>query len=202
MILSDVDIQRHLEVGTITIYPPPKIIQPASVDLHLGITYAELEGRTIDRYGPIPRGPISKTKTIPESEFIPLFPGQFILAPVKEYITLPDFLVGKLEGKSTLARDGLVVENAGYVDPGWHGRLTLELYNLGPATLILRLGQPICQIRFEMLTTPASRLYGHAALGSHYQGSLIVHAGYDPSSPVEKSGSLAGQSGTPPETDA
>ena len=93
-------------------------MQPASVDLHLGDTYITLEGRSIDRYGPNPRGPATKTHTITDEAFLPLFPGQFVLAEVKEYIRIPDTLIGKLEGKSTLARDGLVVENAGFVEIG------------------------------------------------------------------------------------
>ena len=200
MILSDTTIRQHLKAMALWIDPPPEIIQPASVDLHLGSTYTQLKGTTIDRFGPQQRGPSAITEGFPPDGFVPLFPGQFLLLEVLEYIRIPDFLIGKLEGKSTLARDGLVVENAGYVDPGWSGRLTLEAYNLGPATLILRQGQPICQIRFELLTTPAFRCYGDQELGSHYQGSLTVQAGYDPATPAEKSGGPEGQAESPPES--
>ena len=200
MILSDVSIQQHLESMTLWIDPPPKIIQPASVDLHLGGTFVVLTGTTIDRFGPRKRGPVTSENTLAADQCFYLFPGMFVLAEVKEHIRIPDFLVGKLEGKSTLARDGLVVENAGYVDPGWNGKLTLELYNLGPATLLLRPGQPVCQIRFEMLTTSASRLYGDPALGSHYQGSQNVRAGYDPATPVETQLILPGSEDIPVES--
>jgi dCTP deaminase len=200
MILSDVSIQQHLDDLTLLISPPPEIIQPASVDLHLGGSYTTLLGTSIDRYGPNPRGPLSLTRFLTDEAFLPLFPGQFVLAEIQEYIGLPSTLIGKLEGKSTLARDGLVVENAGYVDPGWTGKLTLELYNLGPATLILRRGQPICQIRFETLTTPAFRLYGHRDLGSHYQGSQTVQTGYDPATPAEIQQTLPGLEDIPVES--
>jgi dCTP deaminase len=200
MILSDLTIRQHLKSMVLWIDPPPENIQPASVDLHLGGTFMVLSGTTIDRYGPKKRGPVTTETTLAADQCFYLFPGMFVLAEVMEYIRIPDFLVGKLEGKSTLARDGLVVENAGYVDPGWAGKLTLELYNLGPATLILRRGQPICQIRFEMLTTPASRLYGDPELGSHYQGSQTVQPGYDPATPAEIQLPLPGLADTPAES--
>jgi dCTP deaminase len=104
-----------------------------------------------------------------------LQPGDFIRGATAERFTIPNGMVAKLDGKSTLARVGLQIEAAGYVDPGW-GRdkprpLTLEIVNLGKHVLMLKAGMKICQIRFEFTDTDSNRLYGDKELGSHYADS-------------------------------
>lgn len=193
-ILSDGEIVEALEAGQIVIDPlielddhilvngvaSSSFIQPCTIDLHLGPRFGEIQPMPmIDRYGPDPIGP---TVTYRTAEKFWLLSGEFIICGTAENITLVDpTLVAVLSGKSTLARDGLHVEAAGLVDPGWLGNLTLEVFNAGPATIILRPGQPICQIHFVRMDQPAVRLYGHHDLGSHYQGATQAEAGYDPS---------------------
>lgn len=100
-----------------------------------------------------------------------LQPGEFVLASTLEDIALPDDIVGRLEGKSSLGRIGLLIHStAGYVDPGWQGHLTLELSNVAKLPVTLYYGMKIGQISFIRLTSPADRLYGDEGLGSKYQG--------------------------------
>ena len=100
-----------------------------------------------------------------------LHPGEFVLGSTLEHIELPDDLVARLEGKSSLGRIGLVIHStAGFVDPGWKGHLTLELSNLSRLPITLYRGMKIGQISYLHLTTPADRLYGSEGLGSKYQG--------------------------------
>lgn len=168
-ILSDRDIRYCLEPGGgLVIEPTPQIIQPTSVDLHLGDTLLiPSGGQMIDpAEGMYPRDIERLFKTW----F--LFPGQFVLGATQEHVEIPPALVGILMGKSSLARWGVQIEAAGYVDPGWKGQLTLEIYNFGRNTMMLRPGMPICQIRFEALhTNTCENLYGSPALNSHYQHS-------------------------------
>jgi dCTP deaminase len=100
-----------------------------------------------------------------------LHPGEFVLGSTLEHIELPDDLVARLEGKSSLGRIGLVIHStAGFVDPGWKGHLTLELSNLARLPITLYHGMKIGQISYLRLSTPADRLYGSEGLGSKYQG--------------------------------
>ncbi len=99
-----------------------------------------------------------------------LEPGEFRLASTVETVKIPDDLSGSLRGKSSVARLGLIVEAAGFVDPGFEGQLTLELYNMGNKAFVFRRNMPICQIAFFPLDKPAERPYGCETLGSHYQG--------------------------------
>ncbi|MCL2324395.1 MAG: dCTP deaminase, partial [Actinomycetia bacterium] len=97
-------------------------------------------------------------------------PGQFVLGSTIERIELSDDIVARLEGKSSLGRLGLLIHStAGYVDPGWKGRLTLELSNVANLPILLVPGMPIGQISFTQMTTPVDRPYGHVSLNSKYQ---------------------------------
>lgn len=166
MILSDVDIIQAMYKIGLVIEPLLEPIQPASVDLRLGDTILEARRGLID-----PSKPSSKIRTSEPFKFYTLSPGQFILVSTLEWVEIPPTLIGILTGKSSLARVGLQVECAGYVDPGWRGRLTLELSNLGPGMIVLRPGMKICQIRFEQVSCHPEHLYGDPALDSHYQQS-------------------------------
>ena len=113
------------------------------------------------------------TETVHIDDEVPfiLHPGEFVLGSTLEHIELPDDLVARLEGKSSLGRIGLVIHStAGFVDPGWKGHLTLELSNLARLPITLYYGMKIGQISYLRLTTPANRLYGSEGLGSKYQG--------------------------------
>lgn len=98
-----------------------------------------------------------------------LNPGEFILATTLERVNIPNNIVGRLEGKSTWARRGVIIHTAGFIDPGFRGQLTLEITNLGQNLIQLNENDPICQISFAFLNAPAVKPYGHPFLGSHYQ---------------------------------
>jgi dCTP deaminase len=98
-----------------------------------------------------------------------LSPGRHILASTLERVRMPDHIVGRLEGKSTWARKGLIVHTAGFVDPGFRGQLVLEITNLSGETITLKYGDRIAQICFMEMDGPAERPYGHKDLKSHYQ---------------------------------
>ena len=175
--LSDQSITSLLISGELVINPLIPSIQPASVDLHL---YGELQILPRILFNPAEPHPIYP-EILPFKQHT-LLPGGFLLGSTLEYLELPGFLVAVVTGKSSLARLGLQVEAAGYVDPGWKGQLTLELVNLGPMMITLRAGMPICQIRFEYLDQTPTHLYGDPLLGSHYQGSAgPISARFDPS---------------------
>lgn len=168
MVLSDVTITAYVRMGQIEIEPfDGSAVQPASVDLHLSNAFVIFTGHNqsfID-----PRAPQDNTVWLTNDELV-LHPGEFILASTKERVRLPNFIVARLEGKSSLGRLGLLVHStAGYVDPGWNGKLTLELTNVARLPIILHAGMKVCQISFLMLSTAAGRPYGTPSLGSKYQ---------------------------------
>jgi dCTP deaminase len=153
---------------------PDASVQPASVDLRLGNSFRvfhNYRASAIDLRDP----PTNLTEPItisPEEPFV-IHPGEFCLGATLEYVALPDDIVARIEGKSSLGRLGLIVHaTAGFCDPGWKGTLTLELNNLTRVPIILHPGLPIAQLSFMTLDAPAQRPYGHAELGSHYQGQV------------------------------
>ena len=173
MVLSDRTIKEELAKGRIVIDPLGEgCIQPASVDVHLDrrlLVFRNSRRALIDI-----REDMTDLTEIMEIEddtpFI-LHPGEFVLASTLENIELPDDLVARLEGKSSLGRIGLLIHStAGYVDPGWKGHLTLELSNVSNLPVTLYYGMKIGQVSYLRLTTPADDLYGSPALGSKYQG--------------------------------
>ena len=168
MALSDADILLNLAGrGLVITEPYPEIIQPASVDLHLGRDLKKLVSTLID---PLRGGEVRYEDFTMDGGWV-LQPGSFILGATQEWVEIPNDLIGIITGKSSLARIGLQVEAAGFADPKWKGRLTLELYNMGTAMIVLRPGMPICQLRFFRLISPIYHGYGDPELGSHYQGS-------------------------------
>ena len=171
MRLSDLDIETRLSEQSIVITPAPgqDAIAGISVDLRLdhrfrvfsnnSATHLDLSGdrhqleRDIDRI-------MSKEIEIVEGEALYIHPGELVLGATLESVTIPDDLVGWLDGRSSLARLGLVVHlTAGRIDPGWHGQIVLEFYNNGKLPLALRPGMSICALSFEMLSSPAQRPY-------------------------------------------
>ncbi|MEY8436190.1 dCTP deaminase [Atopobiaceae bacterium 24-176] len=173
MVLSDRDIKRELVEGRIVIEPLiDKDIQPASVDVRLGSNFRIFRNSRHTYIDPMADQPdLTEEVMVAPGEAFVLHPGQFALGTTQERIALPDDILGKLEGKSTLGRLGLMIHStAGYVDPGWDGEITLELSNVATLPIMLRPGMRIGQMSFERMSSPVERPYGSADLGSHYQG--------------------------------
>ena len=178
MVLSDRTIREEIGAGRIVVSPLGEgCIQPASVDVHLDdsiLVFRNSRRPYIDiRQAQDGDGLTEMVEIDSESPFM-LHPGEFVLGSTVENIELPEDLVARLEGKSSLGRIGLLIHStAGYVDPGWKGHLTLELSNVSNLPVTLYAGMKIGQISFLRLTTPAENLYGSAALGSKYQGQTV-----------------------------
>ena len=176
MILSDRTIKEELAKGRILIEPlSPDCIQPASVDIHLDKKLTVFRTWRHPFYIDIKQNVEDLTEAVEFDSDTPFFlhPGEFVLASTVESITLPDDIVARLEGRSSLGRMGLLIHStAGYVDPGWRGHLTLELSNAAKLPITLYYKMKIGQISFLRLTSPVDRLYGSAGLGSKYQGQI------------------------------
>ena len=174
-VLSDGTIRRFVEEGRIKIDPWDEgMVQPASVDMRLGNSFRVFHNHkvtAIDLREP-PAG-LTEHVDVSEGEPFVIHPGEFCLGRTLESVELPDDIVARLEGKSSLGRLGLIVHaTAGFCDPGWRGTLTLELNNLTRVPIRLYAGLPIAQLSFMALDAPAERPYGHEDLGSHYQGQV------------------------------
>ena len=156
MILSDKTIMRMLNEGTLGIAPIEEgQIQPASVDVRLGDTFSVVEDS--------PTGKITledeiSYKTIKTDTYV-LLPGQFVLATTKEYFKLPDNLTAFVEGRSSLGRMGLFIQNAGWVDPGFEGEITLELFNANRCAIELKAGRRVGQLVFAEMDDTALNPY-------------------------------------------
>ncbi|MFA4836255.1 MAG: dCTP deaminase [Dehalococcoidia bacterium] len=174
MILSDRTIKEEIERGRLVIDPLDlSRIQPASVDICLDrkllICKTELQKPYIDVRQKL--DDINELVELQGDQPFLLEAGGFVLVSTLEFIGLPDDIVARLEGKSSLARIGLLVHStAGYVDPGWQGHLTLHISNLTKFPITLYYGMKIGQISFMRLTSPVENPYGSAKLGSKYQG--------------------------------
>ena len=145
-------------------------IQPASIDLTLGDEF--LYPTIDDDWIPAILGESDtypKTKLFKTSRFC-LYPGEFVLGTTEETIRVPRDLVGQIEGKSSLGRLGLLIHaTAGFIDPGFIGKITLEMYNLNKVPIVLVPGRYICQVSFVQLNGQVLRPYGHPDLHSKYQ---------------------------------
>ena len=174
MILSDRTIRRLLAEGRIAIDPlEEKFIQPASVDVRLDDAFLVFRRHTSSDIDPWNVGEnLMERITVPEGDPFILHPGEFVLGTTFERLTLPDDIVARIEGKSSLGRLGLLIHaTAGFVDPGWsNGQITLELSNVAPLPIRLWPGMKIAQLSFMQMDQPAERPYGHPELGSKYQG--------------------------------
>ncbi|MDO4753679.1 MAG: dCTP deaminase [Bacillota bacterium] len=156
MILSDKTIRKMLDEGTLKIEPmESEQIQPASVDIRLGHTFSVVEDS--------PKGIINLNDEIQykmiESDTYVLLPGQFVLATTMEYITLPNDLTAFVEGRSSLGRMGLFIQNSGWVDPGFEGEITLELYNANRCAIELKAGRRVGQLVFAKMDDVAENPY-------------------------------------------
>jgi dCTP deaminase len=172
MILSDRSIREQIELGRIEIDPwDERYLQPSSVDLHVDRTFRVFRNNRYP-YIDVKRQQEELTELLEvegDTPFI-LHPGEFVLGSTAERVRLPNDLVARLEGKSSLGRLGLLIHStAGYVDPGWDGYLTLELSNVANLPITIYPGMKIGQISFFRLTTEADVPYGSKRAGSKYQ---------------------------------
>ena len=173
MVLSDRDIRAEIAAGRIVIEPfVPEAVQPSSVDLHLDRRFRVFRN---SRYPFIDvrtdQPDMTELVEIAGDDPFILHPGEFVLGSTLERVELPNDLVARLEGKSSLGRLGLLIHStAGYVDPGWEGNLTLELSNVANLPITLYDGMKIGQISFQRLTSPVEYGYGDSRIGSKYRG--------------------------------
>ena len=173
MVLSDRTIRRLLEEGRIEIEPYDEtLLQPSSVDVRVDRFFRVFHNA---RYPFIdvkePQEELTELVEIADDQPFILHPGEFVLGSTLERVRLPDDLVARLEGKSSLGRLGLLIHStAGFVDPGWDGHVTLELSNVANLPITIYYGMKIGQLSFVQLSEPAERPYGSDALGSKYQG--------------------------------
>ncbi|HEX8100341.1 MAG TPA: dCTP deaminase [Actinomycetota bacterium] len=173
MILSDRSIREEVSSGRIQIDPfDDACVQPSSVDLHVDRTFRTFHNARYP-YIDVKKEMPELTELVEVDDGVPfiLHPGEFVLGSTLERVRLPDDLVARLEGKSSLGRLGLLIHStAGYVDPGWDGYLTLELSNVANLPITIYPGMKIGQISFFRLTSSAEVPYGAEARGSKYQG--------------------------------
>ena len=175
MILSDRTLREQLAAGRIVIDPfDESLIQPSSIDVRLSNLFRVFRNHTAGVID-VKRDMTSLTELVEMpgdgSEPFMLHPGEFVLGSTLERVALPDFLVARIEGKSSLGRLGLLIHStAGFVDAGFDGHVTLELANVASLPITLYPGMKIGQVSFVQMTTPADRPYGKGATGSKYQG--------------------------------
>ncbi|HSE82445.1 MAG TPA: dCTP deaminase [Gaiellaceae bacterium] len=173
MVLSDRTIRRLLEEGRIGINPyAEELLQPSSVDVRVDRLFRVFRN---SRYPFIDvkqeMEELTELVEVDTEEAFILHPGEFVLGSTLERITLPDDLVARLEGKSSLGRLGLLIHStAGFIDPGWDGHVTLELSNVANLPITIYYGMKIGQLSFVQLSEPAEHPYGTGTLGSKYQG--------------------------------
>ena len=164
MILSDRTIREQIDAGRIVIDPfDPDCVQPSSVDLHVDAEFRVFRNNRYPFIDVKQEQDLTELVEVKPDEAFILHPGEFVLGSTLERVAIPDDLVARLEGKSSLGRLGLLIHStAAYVDPGWDGYLTLELSNVANLPITIYPGMKIGQISFFELTTPAETPYGGA----------------------------------------
>jgi dCTP deaminase len=173
VILSDRTLREQIAAGRIVIEPfDDGCVQPSSIDVKIGNLFRVFRNHTsgiIDVKQN--QDDLTELITIPEEGVFMLHPGEFVLGSTLERIAVPDDLVSRIEGKSSLGRLGLIIHStAGFIDAGFDGHVTLELTNIATLPITLYPGMKIGQVSFMQMTTPADNPYGKGAKGSKYQG--------------------------------
>ncbi len=172
MLLSDRDIRGEVDRGRVVVEPfEAAMVQPSSIDVRLDRFFRVFENHRYPHIDPAEEQPELTRLVEPDGDepFV-LHPGEFVLASTYEVITLPDDVAGRLEGKSSLGRLGLLTHStAGFIDPGFSGHVTLELSNVATLPIKLWPGMKIGQLCLFRLSSPAEHPYGSAAYGSRYQ---------------------------------
>jgi len=173
VLLSDGDLRKELAAGRLGLAPLDEaMIQPSSVDVRLDRFFRVFNNTKYTHIDPRQQQDDLTTlvETVDDEPFV-LHPGEFVLGSTFEAVNLPDDLAGRLEGKSSLGRLGLLTHStAGFIDPGFTGHITLELSNVANLPITLWPGMKIGQLCLFRLTSPAENPYGTAAAGSRYQG--------------------------------
>jgi dCTP deaminase len=173
MLISDRDIKAEISAGRVKVEPfTEAMFQPSSVDVLLDRFFRTFENHKYEVIDPSKEQPdLTREVAVAANEFFILHPGEFVLASTYEVITLPDDIAGRLEGKSSLGRLGLLTHStAGFIDPGFSGHITLELSNVANLPVKLFPGMKIGQLCLIRLSSPAEHPYGSAIYGSRYQG--------------------------------
>lgn len=170
--LSDRDITTAVKAGRLGVEPfAADLIQPSSVDVRLDRRFRVFNNHKYTHIDPsVRQDELTSLTEVEDGQPFVLHPGEFVLASTLEIFTLPDDLAGRLEGKSSLGRLGLLTHStAGFIDPGFRGHVTLELSNVANLPITLWPGMKIGQLCFLRLASPADRPYGQGATGSRYQ---------------------------------
>jgi len=172
MVLSDATIARYLAEGRVEIDPyDPSLLQPSSVDVRVDRLFRVFRNNRASFIDVKVEQDLTELVEVADDEPFILHPGEFVLGSTLERIRLPDDLVARLEGKSSLGRLGLLIHStAGFIDPGWDGHVTLELSNVANLPITIYPGMKIGQISFMQMTEPAATPYGAAEIGSKYKG--------------------------------
>ena len=173
MLLSDRDIKSEIDKKRVVLEPCDlNMIQPSSVDVRLDRLFRTFENHKYAHIDPAENQPdLTREVGVSSDEAFILHPGEFVLGSTYEVITLPDDIAGRLEGKSSLGRLGLLTHStAGFIDPGFSGHVTLELSNVATLPIKLWPGMKIGQLALFRLSSPAEHPYGSAVYGSRYQG--------------------------------
>jgi dCTP deaminase len=173
MLLSDRDIKSEIDKGRVVLEPYDlNMIQPSSVDVRLDRLFRTFENHKYAHIDPAENQPeLTREVAVEGNEPFILHPGEFVLGSTYEVISLPDDIAGRLEGKSSLGRLGLLTHStAGFIDPGFSGHVTLELSNVATLPIKLWPGMKIGQLCLFRLESPAEHPYGSAVYGSRYQG--------------------------------
>jgi dCTP deaminase len=173
MLLSDRDLVSEIKSENLALEPfEPELMQPSSIDVRLDRFFRVFNNHLYTHIDPAEQqDDLTAQVEMADGEAFVLHPGEFVLASTLEVITLGDQLAGRLEGKSSLGRLGLLTHStAGFIDPGFSGHVTLELSNVANLPIKLWPGMKIGQLCIFRLSSPAEHPYGSAVYGSRYQG--------------------------------
>ncbi|HEX8864585.1 MAG TPA: dCTP deaminase [Lentzea sp.] len=173
MLLSDQDLRKEVESGRLLLEPfDVEMVQPSSIDVRLDRFFRVFNNTKYTHIDPsMQQDELTSLVETQDGEPFVLHPGEFVLGSTYEMVTLPDDLAGRLEGKSSLGRLGLLTHStAGFIDPGFSGHITLELSNVANLPITLHPGMKIGQLCLFKLSSPAEHPYGSKQAGSRYQG--------------------------------
>jgi len=173
VLLSDRDILAEIDAGRVALDPyEESMIQPSSIDVRLDKFFRVFDNHKYPHIDPAEdQSDLTRQVEVSGDDAFILHPGEFVLGSTYEYVTLPDDVAARLEGKSSLGRLGLMTHStAGFIDPGFQGHITLELANVATLPIKLYPGMKIGQLCFFRLPSPAENPYGSAKYGSRYQG--------------------------------
>lgn len=173
VLLSDRDIRLAINAGDLAIDPfEPGLIQPSSIDVRMDRFFRVFNNSRYTHIDPkLQQDDLTSLVEVAEGDAFVLHPGEFVLSSTLEKFRLPANLAGRLEGKSSLGRLGLLTHStAGFIDPGFEGHITLELSNVANLPITLWPGMKVGQLALFTMSSPAETPYGSGALGSKYQG--------------------------------